>query len=100
MARIESDILQNPVSLIGSAKRIIPLGGKAHGWLAVATRTGVILLLILAWAGVLLWYVLLCVPLFFGWVPWAIWTLNRRHHIHDVGRAAMQADFNAGTRQP
>jgi hypothetical protein len=92
-------ILQNPVSFIGSVKRITPLGDRVRGWPAVFGWTGVILLVILAWIGVLAWYLLLCVPLFAGWVPWTIWTLNRRHHVHDVGRAAMQAGFDAAMRE-
>jgi len=82
-------ILQNPFSLIGATKRVIPYGPTGRGWWAVLTWTVTILALILAWAVVLAWYALLT-GFAVLWIPWGIYTLNRRHHIHDQLRAAMQ----------
>ena len=91
-------ILQNPCSFIGSTKRFRRTMRTIHpeGWKAVTLWPLAVLVLILAWACVLGLYLLLT-AITFLWIPWAIWTLNRRHHIHDIRRAAMQADFN---RQP
>ena len=72
-------IIQNPCSIIGAARRIWPLGQGSHGWRSAARRTGVTLLLLFAWVG------LLCViPV--AWIVWAMWTLRRRHFIYDERR--------------
>lgn len=76
-------ILQNPVSFIGSTKRITPLASGYHGWGKAGMVTLVSLMLLLAWIGVLLWYCVLTFVLpIISWVVWTIWTLNRRHHIY------------------
>lgn len=78
-------ITQNPVSIIGAAKRIVPLGYGSHGWASAARWTGAVLLLLTAWIIVLFVYALLCViPVL--WIPWAIWTLRRRHFVYDARR--------------
>lgn len=78
-------ILQNPVSLIGSARRIWPLSRGSAGWLAALRRAGVALLVLLAWLLVLAWYaVMISVPIL--WLPWWIWTTRRRHFVYDARR--------------
>ena len=49
-------ILQNPVSLIGATRRLWPIGYGPAGWRAVLGWTGVVLLLLVAYAVVLAWY--------------------------------------------
>jgi hypothetical protein len=81
----ERQIVQNPVSLIGSAKRIWPAGYGSEGWRAVLRWTGVVLLVTLAWVGVLAVYLGLCfLPVL--WIVWGIWTMRRRHFIYDRRR--------------
>lgn len=82
---MSNPILQNPVSLIGSAKRIWPLGYGSHGWVAMIRWLGVTLLVLLAWVGVLAWYVFMTG---FGilWIIWGVWTLRRRHFVYDARR--------------
>jgi len=76
-------IKQNPLSFIGSTKRIAPLATGYHGWTKAVRVTLVSILLVLAWIGVLLWYCTLTLVLpVVSWVFWGIWTLNRRHHIY------------------
>jgi hypothetical protein len=81
----ERGILQNPVSLIGATKRIYPLGYGSHGWLSYLRWTGVVMLVILAWAGVLSVYLSLSfIPVL--WIGWFIYTTRRRHFIYDQRR--------------
>jgi hypothetical protein len=78
-------IIENPCSFFGSARRIWPLGPGSVGWRAVLRWAGVVLLLALAWVGVLAVYTLLCtLPVL--WIPWAIVTLRRRHFVYDSRR--------------
>jgi hypothetical protein len=80
-----NQIVQNPVSVIGAAKRIWPHGHGSHGWRSAARRTGITLLLLLAWIGVLTVYLALCIiPVL--WIGWAMWTLRRRHFVYDARR--------------
>jgi hypothetical protein len=82
---IPNQIIENPVSMTGSAKRIWPLGRGSHGWVAGARRTGVALLLVLVWVLVLAWYVIVVLfPLL--WIAWPVYTLRRRHFIYDARR--------------
>lgn len=86
------DILQNPCSLIGSTKRIVRLFRDfgLEGWKVWLGWTASALLLLIAWALVLIVYAFLT-GFAILWIPWAIWTLNRRHHIHADRRAIMAA---------
>jgi hypothetical protein len=78
-------IVENPVSFIGSAKRIWPLGRGSLGWVSAARWTGTTVLLILAWVLVLAVYLALCVIPFL-WIGWAVYTIRRRHFIYDQRR--------------
>jgi hypothetical protein len=78
-------ITQNPVSIIGAAKRVWPLGHGSEGWRAAARWTGTGTLLLLAWLGVLAWYaVMTLAPVL--WIGWAVWTVRRRHFVYDQRR--------------
>jgi hypothetical protein len=84
-------IIQNPVSIIGAARRIWPLGRGSYGWRSAARWTGAALLPLCAWICVLAVYALLCVlPIL--WIPWGIYTLRRRHFVYDARRYGKPID--------
>jgi hypothetical protein len=83
---LRDQIIQNPVSFIGSARRIWGLGYGSRGWVAALRWTGTVLLVLLAWIGVLAWYALLTAFGLFPWLFWGIWTVRRRHFIYDARR--------------
>jgi hypothetical protein len=84
-------IVQNPVSIIGAARRIWPLGRGSHGWRAALRRTAAALLLLVSWVLVLAVYLLLCViPVL--WIGWGIYTLRRRHFVYDARRYGKPID--------
>jgi hypothetical protein len=80
--------LQTPVSFIGGTTRVARLwASNQTGWPLLARRVGVVLLMLGAWLLSALFYtVMLGFAILF--IPWTIYTLNRRHHIHDARRAA------------
>lgn len=71
-----SKIIQNPCSIIGSYKRIVPLMGDT--W---PSKLGFSALIGVVWLGVLMVYGFLTGFLIL-WIPWMIVTLSRRHTIH------------------
>lgn len=77
-----NDYKQNALSFIGSTKRIMPLIEVTRpGWQRAGMWVLVSIMLVIAWVGVLLWYLTLtALPIM--WVVWAIYTLNRRHHLY------------------
>lgn len=60
-------VIEAPMSFTGSAKRITRLAPRGRGWITAAAVAGVALLLLIAWALVLAWYVL-----------WGIWLVPYR----------------------
>jgi hypothetical protein len=89
--------LQTPVSLIGGTKRVARLWRTQQtGWHLWAHRIGVALLMPLMRAVSLTFYAfMLGFAVLF--IPWAIYTLNRRHHIHATRRAMLAADAPQNT---
>ena len=91
-------MLENPVSVIGAYKRIVPLARGSEGWRNALRHIAVALLIAPAWLGVLVVYILLTgfLPL---WGVWAIYTLSRRHSIHrDALLQAVSASSGAPPR--
>jgi hypothetical protein len=76
--------LSTPVSYIGAAKMIWPLSQGSADWTSALKHAGVAVLVFLFW-------VLVTTPLYaviFSTIVlaiiWAVYTLNRRHHIHQA----------------
>lgn len=76
-------IKQNPLSFVGSFKRIAPIAYNKHGWDKVGMVTVAVLAILFMWTCVLAWYAVLT-GLLPAWLLWGALTLNRRHHIYEV----------------
>jgi hypothetical protein len=74
-------IKQNPVSFIGSTKRITRLARGRRGWGKFGMVILVALLLLLAWVGVAVVYSLVFGSLI-GIFVWMAYTLGRRHALY------------------
>jgi uncharacterized membrane protein len=80
--------LQTPVSFIGGTVRVARLWASDQtGWRRFGRHVGVIVLMLCMWLVSVIFYVIM-LGFAILFVPWTIYTLNRRHHIHDARRAA------------
>lgn len=70
----ENVIVAAPMSFAGSAQRLWRVVPRDAGWLSAAAGTGVVLLIVLAWAVILCWYLIFGLLL----VPYRVLRRNQR----------------------